>query len=49
MPITPPGDKAEWTTEVAVPAAVSGLVMLLSVESRKARTFVNYAIDLSGS
>jgi hypothetical protein len=47
VPITPAGETATWTTEVEVPADVTGLVMLLSVESKKQRLFVNYAIDLS--
>ena len=44
----PAGRHAEWTTEVAVPAEVTGLYMLLSVESRKARLFANYVLDLPG-
>ena len=47
VPVTPAGGSAEWTTEVAVPSEVTGLIMLLSVESKKVRTFVNYALDLS--
>jgi hypothetical protein len=45
VPITPAGDKAQWTTEVAVPKDVSGFYIMLSVESGKARLFANYAID----
>jgi hypothetical protein len=47
VPITPAGDKAEWTTEVAVPKEVKGLYILLSVESGKQRLFVSYAIDIT--
>lgn len=47
VPVTPAAGQADWTTEVAVPADVSGLYMMLSVESKKQRLFVNYAIDLS--
>jgi len=47
VPITPAGDKAEWTTEVAVPNDVNGLYIMLSVESRNQRFFVNYAVDIS--
>jgi hypothetical protein len=47
VPITPAGETASWTTQVEVPSEVSGLVMLLSVESKKQRLFVNYAVDLS--
>ncbi|MCJ7513995.1 MAG: hypothetical protein MUO23_13655 [Anaerolineales bacterium] len=47
VPITPAGDVATWTTEVAVPPEVKGLIILLSVETGKARLFSNYAIDIS--
>ncbi len=47
VPVTPAGDKAEWTTEVAAPADVKGLYIMLSVESGKQRTFLNYAIDIT--
>jgi hypothetical protein len=47
VPITPAGDKAEWTTEVAVPQDAAGLYILLSVESGKQRLFANYAVDIS--
>lgn len=46
-PPTPPGATADWTTEVVVPADVKGFYIMLSVESKKQRTFVNYAIDIS--
>jgi hypothetical protein len=48
VPITPAGGVAEWTTEVAVPPDVHGLYILLSVESKKQRLFVNYAVDITG-
>jgi hypothetical protein len=47
-PITPAGGKAEWTTETAVPQDVKNLYILLSVESKKQRLFVNYAVDITG-
>jgi hypothetical protein len=47
--MTPAGEKVEWTTTTAVPDGVEGLVMLLSVESKKQRLFVNYALDLAGA
>ena len=49
VPMTPAGEKVEWTTTTAVPDGVEGLVMLLSVESKKQRLFVNYALDLAGA
>ena len=45
MPVAGAGKTAEWTTEVAVPQEVSGLYILLSVESGKQRLFANYAIS----
>jgi hypothetical protein len=47
IPITPPEGNSEWTTEVAVPQDVSDLYILLSVESNKPRTYINYALDIS--
>ncbi|HSM24973.1 MAG TPA: hypothetical protein VK856_08935 [Anaerolineaceae bacterium] len=47
VPITPPMENIEWTTEVTVPQDESGLYILLSVESKKPRTYVNYVIDIS--
>ena len=46
VPGTPPGETAEWTTATAVPEDVEGLYLLLSVESKKQRLFVSYAIGL---
>jgi len=47
VPITPGSEKATWTTAVAVPQEVKGLYILLSVESKKQRLFVNYAVDIT--
>jgi hypothetical protein len=47
IPITPANEKMEWTTEVAVPKDVKGFYILLSVESKKPRTYVNYAVDIT--
>ena len=47
VPLTPAGESVNWTTEVAVPEDVSGLHILLSVESKKPRTYLNYAIDIT--
>jgi hypothetical protein len=46
-PITLPGEKAEWTTNVAVPKDATGLYILLSVESRQQKLFVSHAVDLT--
>ncbi len=48
VPITPAGDKAQWTTGVPVPKEVNGLYILLSVESKKQRLFISYAVDITG-
>ena len=47
VPLTPAGESVEWTTEVPIPENVSGLYILLSVESKKPRTYVNYALDIT--
>ena len=47
VPITPAGDEAEWTTEVAVPKDAKGLYILLSAESGKQRLYANYAVDVT--
>ncbi len=47
VPITPAGGNVQWTTEIVVPQDASDLVILLSVESKKPRTYVNYAVALS--
>jgi hypothetical protein len=45
--ITPSKENMEWTTDVIVPEDVKGLYILLSVESKKPRTYVNYVLDIS--
>jgi hypothetical protein len=47
IPITPANERVDWTTEVAVPADVKGLYILLSVESKKPRTYINYVLDIT--
>jgi len=47
IPLTPAKENSKWTTEVAVPKDVKGLYILLSVESNKPRTYINYALDIS--
>ncbi len=46
-PITPAGGTATWTTKVAVPTDVTGLYILLSVESEQQKNFVSHAIDIT--
>ena len=47
VPLTPAQSSVEWTTEVEVPEEVGSLYILLSVESKKPRTYVNYALDIT--
>lgn len=47
VPITPAKENMEWTTVVSTAPDVKGFYILLSVESKKPRTYVNYALDIS--
>lgn len=47
VPVTPANGKAEWTTETAAPAEEKGFYILLSVESKKPRTYINYVLDIT--
>ena len=46
-PITLPGEKADWTTSVAVPQDVSNLYVLVSVESKQQKNFTSHVIDIT--
>ena len=46
-PTAPAKGEAEWMTSVSVPKDVKGLYILMSVESKKLRLFVNYAVDIT--
>lgn len=46
-PITPSGGKATWKTTVAVPAEVTGLYLMPSIESQQQKFFVNHAVDIT--
>jgi len=46
-PLTPAGGKVEWTTQAAVPQEVKDCYILLSVESKNMRLYVNYALDIT--
>jgi hypothetical protein len=47
QPFSPPKGEVEFNTEVSVPADVSGLYLLLSVEQSRERLFANHLIDLT--
>jgi hypothetical protein len=46
-PLTPAKGEAEWTTEVKVPVDVGGFYILLSVEDKQMRMYVNHLIDIT--
>ncbi len=46
-PITPAGEHADWSTTVAVPKDVTGLYVLVSVESKAQKNFVSHALDIT--
>lgn len=46
-PITPAKASADWTTEVVVPKDVTGLFVLVPVESKQQKLFVSHAIDIA--
>lgn len=46
-PITLAGQSAHWTTKVAVPKEATGLYIIVSVESKQQKLFVNHALDIT--
>jgi hypothetical protein len=48
-PITPAAESADWTTTVAVPADVTGLYILATVEAKQQKNFVGHAIDITSN
>jgi len=46
-PLTPAGGNVDWVTQATVPQDVKGFYILLSVESKNMRRYVNYAIDIT--
>jgi len=48
VPITPAKGTAEWTTKAPVPADLTSPYILLSVESKNMRLYINYALDITG-
>lgn len=46
-PLAPAKGKVEWKTTVAAPADVSGYYILLSVEAKNMRHYVNHLIDIT--
>jgi len=48
VPLTPGEGSVDWNTEVTVPDDVNDLYILLSVESKKPRTYSNYLLKIDG-
>jgi hypothetical protein len=46
-PITLPGQKADWTTSVAVPKDSTGLYILVSVETKQQKNFTSHVVDIT--
>jgi hypothetical protein len=46
-PITPAGQSAHWTTKAPAPKDVTGLYILVMVESKQQKNFVSHAIDIT--
>jgi hypothetical protein len=46
-PLTPSKGEVTWTTEAQVPSDVSGFYILLSVEDKQMRMYVNHLIDIT--
>lgn len=46
-PLTPAKGKVDWSTTTEFPAAAKGFYILLSVESKNMRLYVNYALDIT--
>lgn len=45
-PLTPAGGQINWTTKATTPAGLNDCYVLLSVESKNMRNYINYAIAL---
>jgi hypothetical protein len=46
-PVTPAGGDTEWTTTVAVPGDVTGLYVLVPVESQQQKYFIDHVVDIT--
>jgi hypothetical protein len=47
VPITKAGGEAKWSTKQAVPKDVTGLYVLLPLESRQQKYFTDYVVDVT--
>ncbi len=46
-PVTPASGEADWTTTASVPQSVVGLYILLPLETRQAKYFVDHVVDIT--
>lgn len=46
-PITPVGGKGDWTTTATVPAGVTGFYIMLPVETKQQKYFVDHVVDIT--
>jgi hypothetical protein len=46
-PVTPTGGDAEWSTTVAVPQDVTGLYVLVPVETQQQKYFIDHVVDIT--
>jgi hypothetical protein len=47
VPMTPAGGEAEWSTNVSAPPGIHGFYILMSVEDKQMRLYVNHLIDIT--
>jgi hypothetical protein len=47
VPVSQPGKASEWVTSVMLPKEVTGLYVMVSVESKQQRMFANYLVDIT--
>jgi hypothetical protein len=47
VPVTPAGGDTEWSTVVTVPKEVTGLYVLLPVETQQSKYFVDHVVDIT--
>lgn len=48
VPITKAGGEAKWSTKQAVPKEVTGLYIMLPLETKQAKYFTDYVVDVTG-
>jgi len=46
-PVTPAGGSTSWSTTVSIPASVTGLYVLVPVETQQEKYFVDHVVDIT--